>query len=172
MRPRVGHTVGSETRDVGERIVDLDDRAGAVGDEETLLQRIHQRGAELVAIGEIVGAGPLLFVSPCAVDESTRRHIQRGQRLQQKLQRDRVLAAGVLPVDQPGVVFDDLQHAYLVGQCSPSEFVTDREGVLAPGGQVGPQRRRVLGMEVRGFCHDEVPRCRAASTSASSDSLL
>ena len=58
------------------------------------------------------------------------------------------------------------------GQRPAAEFVTDGEGVLALGRQVGPQRSGVLGVEIRGFCHDEAPRCRAASTSASSDSLL
>ncbi len=109
VRPRVGQTFGTVAGDIGERIVDLGDRPGAVGDKEALLQRIHQRGAELVTVGEIVGAGPLLLVSLCAVQVSARHHVERRQRLQQELQRGRGIDVGVGPVDQMGVVLDDLQ---------------------------------------------------------------
>ncbi len=136
--PRVGETVGAVAGDVGERVVDLDDRPGAVRDEEALLQRIHQRGAELVTVGEILGAGPLLFVSLCAVEESARHHVQRRQRLQQKPQCDNGIGPGIRRVDKAGVVLDDLQHADLFLQGPASELVTYGKGVLALRREVRP----------------------------------
>ena len=73
--------------DLGEGVVELDDRAFVIGNEESLLQRIHQGAAELVAVGQIFGAGPLFFVTLCAIQESAGRDIERGQRLQQETQR-------------------------------------------------------------------------------------
>ena len=88
--PWVRHPVGKPVRavagDLGEGVVDLDDGAVVVGDEEALLQRVHQRATELVAVGEVLGAGPLLFVTPCAVKESASGNVECRQRLQQELQ--------------------------------------------------------------------------------------
>ncbi len=81
MRPVVGQAVGRVTGEFGKRVVDLDDRAAGLSDEESLLQGIHHRVAELVAIGKILCAGPLLFVTPCASEESACRDVERGQGL-------------------------------------------------------------------------------------------
>ena len=96
MRPTVGDAVRRVAGEFGESVVDFDDGPDAIGDEESLLQGIHHRVAELVAIGEILGAGPLLLVTLCAVEESACRDVERGQRLQQEGQRHRPVEAGKL----------------------------------------------------------------------------
>ncbi len=68
--------------------------------------------------------------------------------LQQKLQRDRGVDTGVRPVNQPGVVLDDLQHADLFLQRPATEVMTDGQRVLALRRQVGPQRGCVLDMKI------------------------
>jgi hypothetical protein len=97
-----------------------------------------------------------LFVSPCAVHESARRHVERRQRLKQKLQCDGGIDIG--PVDQTGVILDDLQHADLFLQRAATEVMTDGQTVFVLRGQVCPQRGCVLNMEIRGVRHDETPR--------------
>ena len=79
MRPPVGQTVGRVAGELAEGIVDFDHGSGAIGYEEALLERIHHRIAELVAVGEVFGAGPLFLVTLCAVEESARHDVERGQ---------------------------------------------------------------------------------------------
>ncbi len=67
MRPLVGETIGRVAGDLAERVVDLGDGPFVVCHEESLLQRIHQGGAELVAIGKVFGPGALFLVTLCAV---------------------------------------------------------------------------------------------------------
>ena len=165
--------MGRVAGEFGESVVDFDDGPGAIGDEESLLQGIHHRVAELVAIGEILGAGPLLLVTLCAVEESACRDVERGQRLQQEGQRHRPVEAGKLhhqPAEKLRVFLDDLQHADVVVQCAAPELMTDREVFLVAGLQVTTQRSRVRSVEIV-VCHPDTPRCRAVSTSASSLSL-
>src|SRR6202021_4318597 len=173
MRPEVGDAVRRVPGQFGESVVDFDDGPSAISDEESLLQGIHHRVAELVAIGEILGAGPLLLVTFCAVEESACRDVERGQRLQQECQRHRPVEAGKLhhqPVVKLRVFLDDLQHADVVVQCPAAELMTDREVFLVAGLEVTSQRSRVCSVEIV-VCHPDTPRCRAVSTSASSLSL-
>ena len=65
--PPVGDTVGRVAGDLAECVVDLGDGPFVIGDEESLLQRVHQCVLELVAIGQVFGPGPLFLVTLCAV---------------------------------------------------------------------------------------------------------
>ena len=79
VRPPVRQLVRPVAGDFHERVVDLDDGPGVIGDEEAFLQRIYQGIAKLVAVGKIFGTCTLLFVTPCAVQESAGCHVERGQ---------------------------------------------------------------------------------------------
>ena len=70
----------------GECIIDFGDRPFMIGDEESFLQRIHQGGAELVAVGQIFGAGPLFFVTLCAIEKSAGRNVERGKAISRAIQ--------------------------------------------------------------------------------------
>jgi hypothetical protein len=61
-------------------------------------------------------------------------------------------------IDQPKVVFDDLQHADAFLQGSAAKLVADGEVFLAAQLQVGTQDGSVPDMEVAGAGHPEAPR--------------
>lgn len=116
VRPPIGQTLAGKADDVDEGAVHLDHGALVVGDEEPLLQRIHQRVAEFVAICQPIRAIPLFRVAPVAVDESAHGHVEGSQQLQQELQRDRPVDAHVLRdlENQADVVLDDFERADLI----------------------------------------------------------
>ena len=136
MGPSVRQPPGRVAGDFREGVVEFDHGAGAIGDEKPLLQRIHHGVAELVAIGEIVGAGPLFLGSLC-------RGIEGGQGVQEESQRfGAVEVRNILRqlADERGVFLDDLQHADVVMQRLAPELVAHTEVVRAVHLQVGTQR--------------------------------
>ncbi len=146
MRPPVGQALRRVAGELGECVVELDDGATAIGDEEPLLQRVHHGVAELVAVLQIVGASALLLGSTC-------RGVQRSKGVQQKRQRLRAVEARNLLyqfVDQPGVLLDDLEHADVVVQRLAPELVSDTQVVRTAGLQVSAQRGLVLVVEIVG----------------------
>ena len=86
MGPSVRQTLRGIAEYLDEGIVHLDHGALMIGDEEPLLQGVHQGRAELVAIGEVFGAGPLFRETSGAVEEPPGGDVERGQRLQQEFQ--------------------------------------------------------------------------------------
>ncbi len=135
MGQSVGQTLGRVAGEFGEGVVEFDHGAGAIGDEKPLLQRVHHGIAELVAIGEIVGAGPLFFGSLC-------RGIEGGEGVQQESQRLRAIEVRNLLrqlADKLGVFLDDLQHADVVMQRLAPELIAHAEVVRAARLQVGTQ---------------------------------
>ena len=118
-----------------ERVVDLDDRPGVIGDEEAFLQRIHQRIAKLVAVGEILGASALLFVTPCAVEESAGGHVERRQCLQQELQGAAESPGVSCSISSTSRAWFSMMSSMLIRslQRAAAEFVTDRQAGLGPG---------------------------------------
>ena len=121
-----------------------------IGDEESLLQRIHQGGTEFVSVGEAFGARSLFRVASGAVEKSPGRDVQRGQRLQQEFQCDGRVDANVFRQfeDHPDVLLDDVEHADLFLQRPAPELMGDGQAVLVARVQVGLQRSDVLRVKI------------------------
>src|ERR1700746_692972 len=75
-------------------------------------------------------------------------------------------------VDQPQVVFDDLEHADLFLQGPSAEFMTDSQVGLAGLVQISAQCRCVFDVIGAGSGHGGKPRSRAVRRRSSSVSLL
>ena len=99
-QPRVGpsvrQTIVGIAQYLDEGVVHLDDRALGIGYEKPLLQRIHQGGAEFVAVGKTFGAGSLFRVTLVAVEKPPGCDVERCERLHQEFQRDRRVVSEVL----------------------------------------------------------------------------
>ena len=168
MRPPIRQTVLAVARDRRENLVDLDDGALAVGHEEALLKRVDQCGAKRISVGEVFRACALHFVTLCAIGESAGDDVERGEGLKQEVQCCRIIVVRRprKVCDQPEVVFDDLEHAELVLQGEPPQFVTGGEVRLVAHQQVGVQRVGVAVVEAGAVHH--VIRHRHVRSSASS----
>ncbi|BDT90580.1 hypothetical protein IFM12275_05560 [Nocardia sputorum] len=116
------------------------------------MQRFHQRRAEGVASGEIVGASTLLLVAAGAVEVAAGGDVQRDEGLQQEFQRGLrqagpgfaalggtcLLALFLRVLDHPEVVLGEIEQADAFDQGASAQLVPLGEAGLGGRIQVPP----------------------------------